>query len=908
MNSDSEDSEDISILNELSEDDRENVCSMDISVLDRDNDDAAEPFYLHQTFPSKREFRESLKEYAEKNGFRIATGPGSGSRGKKGGRPTFRMICSRGGTPGVKLERTRQSLSLKCDCCFVVVGKEQEDQSIIVSHVNLAHNNGCKPSIQQLTVANNRAGDYYRSLTIDEKRDLKLLCDNRAPTRKIIEYIRSKIPPSVPVTSLTVANWRVSIAKEDIEKGSNTTSSSTLSSSCQIFNSVEFVSGEILQNLMANALEGDGLQIVSYLKLLRKKDPTFAFNLRQNENLTITGIFWQTGRQRYYAQTFCDNLFFDCRRRGNNTLRWPYFAPVVTDENRKTKVIAHAIAVGETLDVYSWLMRSLNDLSGIDHRRVLQVWSDQILSQRFVSELYPNALWRLDYWHLSSVDLEKIPGINSVIANEVRSWLQSKTSEEFEATWILIQESYPRISQHLQRYYTIRDNCASYAIKDRLTLGLTGDALAEQGNAKWHSWFESDILTPVKLLQISLEREGNEIARAEDFLFKLEVKVESSIRSEQSKNLQCLYREQSSYAISIYEKEKAQIPTYLLQEEPRMEDSRVAEVNMRRGSSVSTVLFEESLNAIHVCPDYANMGIPCRHILYARTVARFPLYASSDFHPRWKRVVSGEILPVEVSSCQVEEDPTCHEERQWQESLQSQVDDVPSGSDTRPQIHRSLISYNDVLNISKDIASQMASRNRNAEYYTFLSKILKKITEGEEEMLFSNIFNIPASADDGPSLAGIQASSGRPGKRRIENVPGRMNLKQRPKHRKTSCSFCSSERHTISACLEVSKLGERMTSSKFNEWRSHLNSNRIGKSRGDIQNLPSDWKSVIVVAMGKSPNIRETICQVSPIVDCRPVNKDSIWVLSSQVESLVTSTVKNVIISFKLIRSLTLEE
>tara|TARA_R110002050_G_scaffold296772_1_gene457132 strand:+ start:549 stop:857 length:309 start_codon:yes stop_codon:yes gene_type:complete len=91
---------------------------------------------------------------------------------------------------------------------------------------------------------------------------------------------------------------------------------------------------------------------------------------------------------------------------------------------------------------------------------------------------------------------------------------------------------------------------------ERLTLGLHGDAVAEQANAIWHSWFERDILEPFKLVKSSLERESTKFAKMCEHIFLHENELLQFIAGNPNDVLGIAIRkEKTTYAVNKAEKQ-----------------------------------------------------------------------------------------------------------------------------------------------------------------------------------------------------------------------------------------------------------------------------------------------------------------------------------------------------------------
>tara|TARA_R110002050_G_scaffold98751_1_gene205037 strand:- start:724 stop:1632 length:909 start_codon:yes stop_codon:yes gene_type:complete len=292
-------------------------------------------------------------------------------------------------------------------------------------------------------------------------------------------------------------------------------------------------------------------------------------------------------------------------------------------------------------------------------------------------------------------------------------------------------------------------------------------------------------------------------------------------------------------------------------------------------------------------------------------------YNSTDFHPRWKRWPFGVITPMErvESGTESNEIVEMEERVEIEEHIDQEIlIDAPTGSSTQKRKSGKGITYNDVLSTSKELASYMSSKNKLAEYHSILSLMIDVVSKENDQHIDSLFARMVTNMDalstrearaltsSSMEMTSRSPGPGRPKMKRIESVPSRM--KPRPKTRRTSCAFCDEERHKISSCPKISKLGVRFATKNYNEWKSYLQSRKICRTRADISTLPPDWKNILLLRFRLCSNVSEPVCKVAPIVRCLPEKKRSIWILSTQVEQLILSTVKTVIITSDVLKSL----
>tara|TARA_R110002050_G_scaffold242989_2_gene379327 strand:+ start:1862 stop:2137 length:276 start_codon:yes stop_codon:yes gene_type:complete len=91
---------------------------------------------------------------------------------------------------------------------------------------------------------------------------------------------------------MTVANWRIYIAKEDL-KSISAEGTARVEEGEQTGSTYSFAESDcsrILEDLTSAGLENDGMQILSFCEKLREKDPSFDYKIRQGED--TSAIMW----------------------------------------------------------------------------------------------------------------------------------------------------------------------------------------------------------------------------------------------------------------------------------------------------------------------------------------------------------------------------------------------------------------------------------------------------------------------------------------------------------------------------------------------------------------------------------------------------------------------------------------
>ena len=82
--------------------------------------------------------------------------------------------------------------------------------------------------------------------------------------------------------------------------------------------------------------DGSGLQLFAILARLGDIDPGFTYNICFDSNQKVTGFVWMTSVMRSRLERFSSFICLDAMKRTTNVQMWPYIAPVVMNELKKT--------------------------------------------------------------------------------------------------------------------------------------------------------------------------------------------------------------------------------------------------------------------------------------------------------------------------------------------------------------------------------------------------------------------------------------------------------------------------------------------------------------------------------------------------------------------------------------------
>ena len=72
--------------------------------------------------------------------------------------------------------------------------------------------------------------------------------------------------------------------------------------------------------------------------------------------MAVGGYIWQTPAMRANWEDFGDVVFLDMMKRQQNSVHWPYVSLALLDGQKKVRLAAEAIVIGESLDAYKECM------------------------------------------------------------------------------------------------------------------------------------------------------------------------------------------------------------------------------------------------------------------------------------------------------------------------------------------------------------------------------------------------------------------------------------------------------------------------------------------------------------------------------------------------------------------------
>ena len=273
---------------------------------------------------------------------------------------------------------------------------------------------------------------------------------------------------------------------------------------------------------------------------------------------------------------------------------------------------------------------------------------------------------------------------------------------------------------------------------------------------------------------------------------------------------------------------------------------------------------------------------------------------------RWDRLTCANDLKVtriidRVSSRAVDtgEEIDAQEDRCFPNVLE-EFDTEPVECSKNSSKRRKTISYNSVLDLSKDIASMMATTNHLQEYYTFLTLLKGRLENGELNILSFILTGQSESlhVTPAPRAGGLPPAAGRPVEWRIESVPVRM--RPRPKERNLSCSFCGVSGHLKNNCPRIYSLGQLCSLQVIDYFKSLSHSTKISKCRVELGVLSATIKCILVRNLGIVSNVAEAVCHILPVSESfQPQLKEAVWIHSTKVGEMVLAPSKTVILCRK---------
>lgn len=389
------------------------------------------------------------------------------------------------------------------------MGIKRTINEIKITSINAVHGNGCTPGFNQAQHCLRAAGKLLKKSTDKLIDAVNLVNSTHVRPTNLRQLLAPLLPRDVALAPQDLVNFRL-WAKVNGRKIQNATGATVPFGSSKISRmlsgkTLEYKdltlsqpaindSASILNSVLAQCLSSDeAIVLIQYLDQLKQRDHGFDFRAAYASDGKLTGVVWQTSSMRAAFVTCRECLFLDFMKRKLNRLNWPYIGPCVIDRYKKVRVVAEDILVSEKADSYSFVLRSLFDMSG-DYRKKEHVYavfpdgffSDDILT---ASGIGTTCRYFWDQYHLLQKDWPDYFGstFSGDFADYLRKMMYASTEAKFETAYQRAKECIAQNPKHLDYVLKLgrnRNRFASYAIENaKGTMLRHGSSHAEQNHS-----------------------------------------------------------------------------------------------------------------------------------------------------------------------------------------------------------------------------------------------------------------------------------------------------------------------------------------------------------------------------------------------------------------------------------------
>jgi hypothetical protein len=116
-----------------------------------------------------------------------------------------------------------------------------------------------------------------------------------------------------------------------------------------------------LKSMLENILATDHgtWHALHFMEECNKVAVGFDYRVWYSENGEPRGICWMSPEMRTDLIRFGTHMFLDSKKTQYNGIGWPYIGPTVKNDEMKVRVLGESIVMGEALDAYEWVLRSI---------------------------------------------------------------------------------------------------------------------------------------------------------------------------------------------------------------------------------------------------------------------------------------------------------------------------------------------------------------------------------------------------------------------------------------------------------------------------------------------------------------------------------------------------------------------
>ena len=355
----------------------------------------------------------------------------------------------------------------------------------------------------------------------------------RIGTTEIRPYLEEVIPHYIGVTGQVVSNFLTrarkwlcvngpptNIRSVDVEeltsKKPTTAADETIDSDDDI---ILHNFTEMMKRIMSE--DGNTWTALQLCEETKAKVPGFDYRIRRDSTGKPNGIIWITPENRKNLLRYGDILCLDMQLRQYNSSGWPYCGIALMDGDRKLRLGAQCIIIGEEDEAYAFMVLAIKDMENrFDLTNIKIIFADQKISENLLVRLGIDSTCVLhgDYYHLMKLVWPKTFSTDGYtkIHPHLKQMLRSSTREEYETAYnqgVSQLEGQAKNLGELERIFKRASYYGGYVLNGiDGNLGILGDSQAERNHASIVKYFGQgatwDLCEQIANL---LKREQNQI-------------------------------------------------------------------------------------------------------------------------------------------------------------------------------------------------------------------------------------------------------------------------------------------------------------------------------------------------------------------------------------------------------------
>ena len=241
-----------------------------------------------------------------------------------------------------------------------------------ITSANYDHGGGCRPSTQNLVMAQERCGQYFKSITSSKMFTLCSMMENgKLSSSSVKRVIRPIWPKKKKIKAQDVFNIKKKVLKmlptlranPDYEQFCAVVNDSMLLDGIDNDGDIDDDQAHLLARddmwlevLQSGADDDDSIiNLVEYLDLISANAKGFVYEMAVDNEGKVNGVMWQTATMRDNFEKFGGYVSLDTMKRAINKWLWPYMAITMYNELNQMCLGCEGIMCGEREDAYRFM-------------------------------------------------------------------------------------------------------------------------------------------------------------------------------------------------------------------------------------------------------------------------------------------------------------------------------------------------------------------------------------------------------------------------------------------------------------------------------------------------------------------------------------------------------------------------